>query len=736
VATQPTGVTKTSLINSIGTQLLLDASGNPLLLTAAPPEEQAISAGIPKDSSWLKQAFIVGAQTRDGIQLGLSAQDIANRRFTYAQLSYTDSSIGGNKWINPLPQYTRYADIRHLGIHLDSKEVSIDAPHGPGTQGQGSYYHEAHDQNAQVIHLRFGVASYNSLTQFLTGFYSGDMAAAARAGRFTDNMMTSFFGAAGTAIGLAIVPMFIIPIAFLALGQAARFLMNWPSSKFYTLKPTMPLYWNTVTSLVNQMAVNSGLSSQVNTNQSKSILQNGMGATNLDSSTIASFVGKFIPGNVLKDNGSIDVYGMANRANRQSIAFEKIVGDAFAKAKGGAGASDFYAIVTNAMKTAKQRIAPLQPWRLEEYLSNFSKYTDWNKSNNNSHNVEKDYRASDNPISSNVENTTDAPPTDTSTASTQTPVDASAYKANSNAESFANYLVSNLNDGSDYASFRVDYTGPVNESFSSNTMENPLASKINSMSSQARSVRISMADGNVTGAVGLAVDAFKSVLSGAAEVLHVEGIAAAAGSAFVDIPKNWESSTANLPKSNYSMTLISPYGNPISRLFNLWVPLSMLLAGALPLATGKQSHTSPFLCELHDRGRTMVRCGIIDSLSITRGTSNLGFDNEGHPLAIEINFTVMDLSSIIAVPVQPGFSISSALGSIFDSENAFTDYLMTLASMNLSDVTYRVPLLSYQINRTVADVRSFLSASHISSYVSTLPGVNLISAVMRGTEKV
>jgi hypothetical protein len=713
----------------------MGANGAPLMRSSAPAAEQATSAGIPKDNTWLKQSFIVGSQSRNGIQSGLSAQDVMNRRFTYAQLSYTDSSIGGNKWINPLPQYTRYADIRHVGIHLDAHEVTIAAPKAGGTLGQGSYYNEAHDQNAQVIHLRFGVASYNSLTQFLTGFYSGEMAAAARAGRFTDDMLNGFFRATGNIIGLAIVPMFIVPIAFLAWGQATRMLANWPSSKFYTLKPTMPLYWNTVTSIVNQMAVNSGLSSFVDTNQSRAILNGGVGTTELTASTVANFVGRFLPGDILKPNGTIDVYAMANRANRQSIAFEKIVGDAFERAKGGAGSDDFFEVIRNAMTTAKSnKVSPVQPWRLEEYLSNFAKYDKYNRVNGTTSDIEKDFRQPQDKTDSNTTNTTDVP-ANAGTTKSQTSASGANYKPSTDVDPWINYLVSNFNDGSDYASFRVDYTGPVHDGFSSSVMENPLATKINSMSSQARSVRISMADGNINGVIGTAYDGIKSLLSGVAEVIQIEGLAAAAGSAFVDIPKNWESSTADLPKSTYSMTLISPYGNPISQLFNIWVPLSMLLAGALPLATGKQSHTSPFLCELHDRGRTMVQCGLIDSLSISRGTSNLGFTNEGKPLAIEVSFTVMDLSSIMAVPVQPGFSISSALGNIFDSENAFSHYLMTLAALNLSDVTYRVPLLRYQTNRLVADVQSFVSSSHIASYVASLPGVNLISAVMRGTDR-
>lgn len=43
------------------------------------------------------------------------------------------------------------------------------------------------------------------------------------------------------------------------LGVGLRFAMGKPSSKFYYLKPTMPLYWNAVNSIVNQIAVNRGI---------------------------------------------------------------------------------------------------------------------------------------------------------------------------------------------------------------------------------------------------------------------------------------------------------------------------------------------------------------------------------------------------------------------------------------------------------------------------------------------
>lgn len=701
-----------SYINSKGSDLLLNSKDRPILMTSSPAEEQAARNYLPRDRDWIKQSFMSVRVLQDGtLASSLSDLDKSNRSFSSASLKFTDSSIGGNNCINPPPQYTRYCDIRDPGVHVDSRPVTIAPVSGFANLGMGNYYSEAIDDHSQIIHLRFGVASYNSLLQFFTGFYSGDMAAAARSGRFTDDIVKNFFTAAGNVIGFAIAPMFLVPIAVLLLGNAARFFANYPSSKFYQLKPTMPMYWNAVNSMVNQMAVNSGLSAAVNTSQSKVLLKGGEDLGSLKNPRM-NVVGKFLPKGLIKDNGTIDVYAMANRSNRMSIQYNNALADAFKNANGTNSWSDTVKNHVLASRTIPATSVGDLDGSIEGYIQRFidfaGSYTRMKDSNKET--VEQDFK-----LATKDDKGKDVPP------------DLS--------QGFFDYLLSQWNDGGEFASFRVDYTGPVSESFSNSVGESSLASKINSLSSSTRDIRMNMADGNLGGGIGAITDAVKGLLSGMAEVLHIEGIAAAAGSAFVDIPKHWENSTASLPKANYTMTLISPYGNPVSRLMSIWTPLAMLLAGALPLATGKESHTSPFLCELHDRGRCMTRLGIVDNISITRGTSNLGFTQDGSALAIDVSFGILDLSSIVAMPIQPGFSVSSAVSSMFDSDNSFTDYLMTLSAMKLGDTIYRIPMLKYNINKVAADFDSYFSSAHLASEIASLPGVNILSAIMRGTEK-
>ena len=111
-------------------------------------------------------------------------------------------------------------------------------------------------------------------------------------------------------------------------------------------------------------------------------------------------------------------------------------------------------------------------------------------------------------------------------------------------------------------------------------------------------------------------------------------------------------------------------------------------------------------------------------------TASGGFGHPGSRLASQA--TAQIVSSIMAVPVMPSFDLLNPLRGIFDSDNAFSDYLMTLAAMPLADVVYKFPMLKYQINKRIADYKAALTPSNIGSNLASLPGMSLLSGVMRG----
>ena len=119
----------------------------------------------------------------------------------------------------------------------------------------------------------------------------------------------------------------------------------------------------------------------------------------------------------------------------------------------------------------------------------------------------------------------------------------------------------------------------------------------------------------------------------------------------------------------------------------------MLMAGSLPLSTGSTSYSSPFLVQLYDRGRCQIQLGIIESLSITRGTSNLPFNNKGGVMAVDVSFSVADLSTIMHMPISTGsFLNTSRTGNrISDEDNILMDYLAVLAGQDVYSQIYGMP---------------------------------------------
>ncbi len=689
----------------------LDKMASSILLSRPPANELPLITVT--DAKWARQAFIISSgATSDKIDSFLDEIDIRNRYFSTAYLKWTDSSLGGNVCINPLPQFTRYADIREPGLRANAVNTTLQMQQGE--LGMGNYYSEAIDDNMQLVHMRFGVPSYNSLFQFFTGFYNSSASTLARTGRFDDTIVNSILKAGTAVISLAILPLAIVPIAIGLIGHAARFFMKWPASKFYYLKPSMPAYWMAVSNMMNQIAVNKGVSYTAPQYQQETVI----GATKKFNDRETSVLRKLFPDGFRKD-GTIDVYAIANRSKRLQMRQDYALRQELTKP----GNDGWYGRVKSVMNNQNGGIGTsgnakeTTPFSLESYITRFLDVgilAGISEMYNGS--TEKDIKQKLNADGADLAGTPFAP--------------------DANADGISQHFVANLADGSDWVSFRVNHTGVATDTFGSSTAKSSLADKINTMSSTARDMRINFAQGNLDplGVSTTILSGVGAVMSGVASALQIDGLAAAAGNAFVDIPDHWSESTASLSKTSYSFTLISPYGNMISQTLYIYLPLCCLLAGALPLATGKQSHTAPFLCEMYDRGRRTTRLGIIDSVSINRGTSNLSFNNDDHPLAVEVTFTVADLSSVVAMPILPGFSLNIAAG-LFDPDNSYTDYMLTLSSVNLRDMTDRLPILEYQWARAKANFGTYLSASKIGQDLANLPGVSMLQAFMRGTER-
>jgi hypothetical protein len=620
---------------------------------------------ILRDSIWVRQAFLVSAKALD---------DTASRRRerSSAYSKYSDTTLGGNATINSPPQFTRFADPKGLGI--TSKRPN-------GLKGMGRYYSEAIDDNGVHIHLRFGTGEHNSLVGFFSHAYDAGQGKLARTGETG----TGFFHTLGRLAGfITFAPLHIINFG----AKVYRFFTNRPTAKFYYLRPNMALYWNSVNTICNNIAVNMGLAERPTVddyefkkvpdpNDPEKLIVKAVSKSNggLSNADVVAY-NKLLPDIFRGKDGGIDIYAVANRYQRLNHLANQYSKDMLQYVN---TPSDLRALAVAQESKAWLDEKRIPKTTINELMKNYKDNTP----------LHKDFK--DKELES---------------------------------DSFWEHFLANLRDGNQWVTFKVNNEDDASETFSNSTKTSSLADQINSVSSTAKDARHAAADGNISGdpissMLGSVLSSAKEFMEGAVSDTPLAALSALAGSAFIDIPEHWDDSSAQMSSMSYTMELRAPYGNKVSIFTNIYVPLAMLLAGALPLSTGKASYTSPFLCELYSKGRAQTRLGIIESLSISRGKGNVGWSNENLPLGVDVSFTVKDLSTVLHMP------LSDDVGFL-DEDNNFTDYMNILGSLGLVEQVYATQKFKRNWRRYWASWDKWTSPGYYAADThSTLTGAAL-----------
>lgn len=630
-----------------------------------------------RDKEWIRNAFLAHSYNQEERALRAAT-------FSTADSKFVSTKVGGNICINPLPQFCRAADIRRPGL-------------GNYGNALGRYYNDAYDNHNQIVHFRMGVPSFNSLLLFVSNFYNGAAGRMARTGQGP-----SWLYRLGEAAGFVVGVMSWKIQAVRLVGQAYGFFAQKGSSKFYTVKPTMPMYWNAVQTIVNQIAVNTGIVPRIG-GEGQAMVKS---ASYEFPSDMRAKLTQAMP-DIFHSSGSIDVYAIANRAQRMARRQMQAVENALE------GSNDVRAAF-RIMNEQKVDVGAGGHLNYETYLENWFAST---------------------PSGAN---------------SQVTPENDDISKISdlqAGGTGFWEFLKAEFDDGSAFVSFRVNYTGPISESFSNTTGESELGAKLNNMASSARNLKFTLAGGNVAPGVDAVVQGVTDFVQGAADSVGLGGVVSAmTGGAYVDIPNVWRGSTAQMPKASYNIVLTTIYNHPIAQLLYVYLPMAMLLAMAMPLSTGKQSYTSPFILEYYDKGRSQSRLAIVDSLSFTRGIHTLGFNADHRPLGIEATLSIADLSNVIHMPIAMGISlVGMAFSSvnnllagvtasgIFDDDTAFTDYMATLSSLGLADQIYPLRKLKLNLTREMVKWESMTSPARLAGIMGdSLPG-RLVSIFYAGT---
>lgn len=661
------------------------------------------------DKDWVNFRFMAANKDLDKL-------DQYNRFFNSSLSKFTDTSLGGNIAINPRVQYTWYADIRHGGRW---KRNRVTVKDNDGGYGLGRYYSEAIDDNATTLYMEFGIPRFNSLLDFFTRAIDGKDSYIAKHGRMPSGAydVSRIAGSILTFTFFPLVSTIIIGLKTVASLATASSGNNF---NFYYFERAMHMYWSSVNVILTMFATELGILVPVLDNT-----QGKAGAMGLPAKFDESVVndmrrvfGSHETGKLFWGTNYIDAFAIATR--QQRIANLMMVAEYEKFRDSGPTDEDLIGYVTD-----QDHTRPLYA-RGEGTMNFINSYITFDSYLQNIVNGDGSLWKKVWPVedeNSNQDNKATAPASQSPTTGKP---EGNYYSRNidgswsdlvrSQSEidydsTFISTFDSTLRDGGLYLCLNVDYQGPVSESFSNSIGEIGTKDAIKSVAKGVHDMRFNFAGGNIANELEEVKNAAMSVVSGVLEGATFglsNVIATVLGGGYVDIPKKWEDSSMSLPSITYKTRLISPYGNPISQIQNIYLPLACLLAGMLPLSVGKASYTSPYLCTIFNKGVQDIRLGMMTSLSIERGTSNLGFNSLKRALAIDVSFTITDFSTLLTAPINQSI-FSSAFSVNIDDDMPLNRYIATVASRDIITNKYMLPKVKIYASRKLMNLNQTIN---------------------------
>lgn len=709
-----------------------------------------VTASLLHDSEWINNCFMLPRDPKRG-----DTKITDNVRqwmyYTTADMKFTNTSLGGNYTVNNPPQFTTFADPPTGRLMTDQSKKALESGMN---QGMGQYYSEAIDDNAQRISLRFGVPEYKGLVTFFTGFYSANAALLANEGRADSSMFYLISFLVGSVVAL---PLTII----MAAGKAAKFFMGRPSTKYYWLKPAMPLYWNRVNKVANRIAAEMGLVPDTFETEEGNPLASYdmMDVTTSNGLKSYSFdmVKEYMP-ELFADSGGIDIYRVVNKTARMN---NHARAQLIAAGEGASSGKSFAESVRKHLQSVDMPADVIKGKPLREYLDAYHNTVlgamelpgeDGEPVSLVRRNAIKDRLEDTAEIDGAANGVFGGEEVETAQMSREDALGEAPEGADANAalkeyaaqdnnilsilrhgaenglervlgwvggqnSQVGEYFEAAMARGSDWISFKVNAEATQSESWDNQTTDSDIQNTINGTSKTVRSLAFNFSNFNTGFAmIDEPIKAVRDMVYGTMDSFQISGLLALAGTGMVDIPKRYDDSSANVFTSvSYTLELRTPYGDPLSIYLNLYLPLLCLMAGALPISHGNQAYGAPMLCELFQRGRSTIRLGMIESLQVTRGSGTVGWTEEGLPLGIDITFTVANMSNMMHMPIDTGLQDTLPWNALFADDNTYTDYTAVLSNLTIADQTN--PWKKFAINKRKwkLDIDNYFNAARLGN---------------------
>lgn len=672
------------------------------------------------DINWLNNSYLIDLAN-------LGDADKANAFWSNAYLKYTDTSLGGNFGINTKYGFTPSTDVPIAG-RLSGRE-EYDMISESMNFGMGRRYSEMFDDNEDLLFLEMGDPKFNSLISFVTNAVDYGTSVVANTGR----SLAAYY--AGRAVG-AYIGVSALFVAFPFWGAAlflggvllTKFLSAGSDFSYYKLSPAMYKYWRAVNIMTSQCGVELGLMTpEFLPKDSK---DKNLGMPIKMTSEFADQIRNLIPG-LLTEQNYIDVFAVANKTqilvNKQKSAERAYYN------------SDGAKTFTYADKIAKEDATSFASYIDELFMiyKSTGKITDSTAApqTDNSGVIEKVASG----VGALTKNVTDylsksGGKSNINKDGTVAVTEGEVKEKSSWLEELAMYVDSSARHGASHAIFRLEYMGSVSESFSNSTKDIPLKDTINNVSSKVKDVMFSVSGGNIiSDNLDKAVKYTGDFLMGAAEgvTFGLSNLATALlGGGYFDVPKMVDDSTFEYQKHTFKMRLGGPYGHPLSMLQDMYIPLFMLIAACAAQSVGKAGYTTPMLCSGFIKGKLNSPLMVMDSLTIERGVGNMGYDKYGRPLAIDVSFSLMDLTSFITAPVDA--SIFGGLTSALDDNSPMSRYIQMLAGRSIYTTKYAVPKAKLKYMKLRQSISMLTDPSAWGTAIGESIGGSVVGGLLSG----
>ena len=658
------------------------------------------------DSDWVMNAFMVPLAD-------VYREDTRYRYRTPANVEVMDSSLGGHIAINMPYSYTRYADVPYKGRIATRERSSVY--NSSWKLGAGRYWCEAHNETARnrVAYMQFGVPKFTSAFSFYTNAANFAETIVAREGR------TPAFYDVGKTLGEAAVLIYF-PAFFLVAklaSLASDLILGTSIPKYYTMKPTMHTYWRTANTILTSLMVERGIYTPIlDIDKRKSYLDKEGSRFKIDKKSLDDF--HALAPEIMGRSGVIDIMGIAGRY--QILINEQIERESKLLSK--LSLMDSYASLDKdienwLLRDEEETRSGAKTKGYKEYLESVERLQIYKEKQ-----VQQQAVAT---ADSSVDPDTLGKPDDLGF------IEGVKTFIADYLEDMKKYFKADIFDGASNAVFYVDYVGSSSDTFSNSIKDIPAKSAINSVGGAIRDIRFTMSDGNLVGdAVDEVIKAGRDFAMGQIEGFSMglsNIISGLMGGVSVEFLKMWEDSSAQVATHTFKMDLGGPYGDSLSQVFDIDIPLAMILAGCLPLKTGKASYTSPFLCSLYVRGIANISEGLIRSVTVTTGEGQLGHTDLGSSKRAVITFEVVDLSEVMPAPVTPGYT--SSFEFHMDDESMLGRYLAKIGGRSYHTNKYLSRRILSRVSKYFMSRDTFYSPENMAMALSNTAVGAMLNAV-------